>query len=308
MIILLAAIGAVGTAFYCRNYAVSDIYPDAVEYDEMATTILTKGTYTLDHPSVGCMDLYDTNCRPPGYPAFLALIYRIAGHRPFVVFLAQALLFVATLLLVNGIWLHITQSESQAALATGLCALWLDFYPKLTILLSEILAAALIAAVLWLLLKAVERPTRGKCIMLGLSLGAITLVKPVVGPFILVAALFVLLSGKDFKHRLGMACLVCLAAGAMIVPWTARNYRVTGAFVPVCTGGGYNFWIGNWPRYYVADWPDRKVPPEILAKLRGMPDVERGPDTDAAGNSVYEGEPCPGGLVLCIKVRTAVAG
>ena len=38
---------------------------------------------------------------------------------------------------------------------------------------------------------------------------------------------------------------ILLAFVLVIIPWTTRNYLVTGHFVPVATGGGYVLWLGN---------------------------------------------------------------
>ncbi|MFM8322407.1 MAG: hypothetical protein ACKOC5_15955, partial [Chloroflexota bacterium] len=36
-----------------------------------------------------------------------------------------------------------------------------------------------------------------------------------------------------------------LAALAWVLPWTERNYRLSGQFIPIHLDGGYNFYLGN---------------------------------------------------------------
>ena len=39
--------------------------------------------------------------------------------------------------------------------------------------------------------------------------------------------------------------LFLLGASAFVLPWTWRNWQLTGRFLPTHTGGGYNFYLGN---------------------------------------------------------------
>lgn len=46
-----------------------------------------------------------------------------------------------------------------------------------------------------------------------------------------------------------LAAAVCLAsAGAVIAPWTIRNYQAYGGFILIETGLSYNLWVFNEPR------------------------------------------------------------
>jgi hypothetical protein len=63
---------------------------------------------------------------------------------------------------------------------------------------------------------------------------------------VLVAA-FELLRGSRPSVILRRAAVVALATIAVVAPWTMRNYRVLGAFVPVSSNGGRVLWVGNNP-------------------------------------------------------------
>ncbi len=54
-----------------------------------------------------------------------------------------------------------------------------------------------------------------------------------------------LLLRRNWKRALARGLLVAVAASAVVAPWTYRNWRVLGAFVPVSTNGGVNLWMGN---------------------------------------------------------------
>jgi len=58
---------------------------------------------------------------------------------------------------------------------------------------------------------------------------------------------------------------------AVVAPWTIRNYRVSGALVPVSSNGGQNLWQGIHPEAAKGEgYPINQVDP-----LRGYSDVER---------------------------------
>ena len=41
--------------------------------------------------------------------------------------------------------------------------------------------------------------------------------------------------------------LMLTVAALLILPWTLRNYRATGAFIPINSNGGWTFYLGNSP-------------------------------------------------------------
>ena len=49
--------------------------------------------------------------------------------------------------------------------------------------------------------------------------------------------------GRESGRR--RAAVFLLVTAAVIAPWTVRNARITGAFVPVATRGSFNLWLGN---------------------------------------------------------------
>lgn len=250
---------------------------DGTDYDALATSIMTKGTYDGQFVMYGGSYSYDSSFRAPGYPAFLALVYTIAGHRFVAVYAAQAVLFVATLLLVYLIVFSITALRSQAVIAAGLCAIWPLFYVDLVpTVLTEMLAAFLIAASLLCVIAAREKPELGFCIMSGLVLGAATLTKATFLPFALLAPLFIAFGGRDRKQRIGFALIVLAAACSLIVPWCVRNYRMEGGFVPVTTGGGLNAWLGNNPELSHMIYTQMRVPAVIDGvSLSGKTSLEK---------------------------------
>jgi len=93
-------------------------------------------------------------------------------------------------------------------------------------------------------------PKQGQSLLLvaaaGLLLGLGCLIKPIclLVPLILVATWWIM--GNGWRSAgLGMLCAVVMAA--VVAPWTTRNYRVFGEFVPVSTNGGNVLYSANNP-------------------------------------------------------------
>ena len=247
----------------------ADLQNDSVGYHQLATSILSRFSYEK------------CTFQAPGYPAFLALVYAVAGaQRMWPVYLVQAMLFAACLLLVYGISLRITQNAGMSILAVCACATWWRFYKIVGEVMTETLAAVLVAASVYVLLLAIRKPTWSRCALLGLLMGCGAFTK---GPFLLfipVAVLFIAFTGDERARRLSAAVLTLACAGILIVPWTVRNHRLTGEIIPVQTGGGFNLWCGNWPQYYVTQYPVLRwnldhFPPPLNRMMRGKTEIEQ---------------------------------
>src|SRR5207302_7967429 len=87
----------------------------------------------------------------------------------------------------------------------------------------------------------------------GIALGGAALVRDVYILLVPLIAVLLILGWVGFKRKVsGTAAAVLLLAGtaAVVTPWTIRNLRVTGEFIPVSKGlMGFNLWVGTWERY-----------------------------------------------------------
>jgi hypothetical protein len=59
--------------------------------------------------------------------------------------------------------------------------------------------------------------------------------------------LWLWLNRKSRCGWLKSSAIIAVAVILVILPWTIRNYRIQGQFVPIATNGGFNFWNGNNP-------------------------------------------------------------
>jgi 4-amino-4-deoxy-L-arabinose transferase-like glycosyltransferase len=136
----------------------------------------------------------------------------------------------------------------RAAMAAATIA---AVYPPLVwmcaYVLSETLFSLVALGAAFVLDRAMDRARKhvtggAGTLLAGLLTGAATLVRPVMLFFLALALLWILR-----RHRPALAVAFLVGALAVILPWTARNYRVYDRLVLVASEGGVTFWTGNHP-------------------------------------------------------------
>jgi len=243
-----------------------DLTNDVHDYHRIAVSLAEHGRYG----STGT-DIY----RAPAYPFFVAAVYAVFGPKAFAVYVVQAFLLALTFAYAFRIFSFVSGSRQLSLVALGLCALWPFFYRDAATLMTESFSAFLISAMLWHLLVSIRTPNMRNCITAGILLGIVCLTKGASLPFVPVAALFVAFAGPRSSKRMVLGLLFLGCSALTILPWTVRNYRVTGHVVVVSTGYGAVLAEGNWPHYYEADWPWLKFPEDWNRQLRGRSPLEQ---------------------------------
>jgi hypothetical protein len=218
---------------------------DTAYYEELARNWLYHGVYGFySHGR-----LLASDARAPGYPAFLAAIYFLAGTGRKAVMLAQAFVDLATCVLAAGIAYRLAEGASDAARGrVAAAALWLTVLCPFTanyaaVPLTEVLATffTTLALLIFLspagieieriavegeLLRAVKTWFAG-----GLVVGFGTLVRPE-APLLLVAVLIALWVRYRRPANWGKLALATLwmFAGLLLplTPWAVRNAATLG--------------------------------------------------------------------------------
>lgn len=183
--------------------------PDSETYDAPARSLVLRHAY-LDAQG------HETAERPPGYPAFLALVYAIHDSKR-AAGVAQAFLGTATVFLLERL---LRRRRPEAALKA---AFLLAVDPIAIGVVPYVLREALLLFLLTALLVALDR-TEGaaKAVLGGALLALATLTHQLyvlLLGFIIIGAL---LARKSVKPLLAAIVLVVLAVGA----WTARNHAI----------------------------------------------------------------------------------
>jgi 4-amino-4-deoxy-L-arabinose transferase-like glycosyltransferase len=191
---------------------------------------------------------------PIGYPALLAIAYRVGGVGPSAAGVLNAVIgagaAVAAYRLTRqaaGPWV-----SRAAGFAVALHPALVMYTPAL---MTEGVTAALVAVAAWLCSRRSNRALLG----LGLMLGVATLVRP---QSLVLAPIFGFLScdpGSRWKRRCGRGAVALLVAVAVCLPWTARNCVRMHRCALVSFNGGWNLLIGAGPNA-AGTWAPVDVP------------------------------------------------
>jgi 4-amino-4-deoxy-L-arabinose transferase-like glycosyltransferase len=182
----------------------------------------------------------------PGYPAVIALVFRIFGSFSFAaavaIMLMQFLFSVVTVLVIFTV-----ARELFGVLAANLAGLlWGLSLPLLwmpTIFWETCLSTLLLVGMIALALRCKRKP---RVVLWGL-MGAYCGVAVLVNPALLLALLAILgwtawHTRKLLRYTLLLAPLVLLL---VVAPWPIRNARVLHAFIPLRSTVGFELWVGN---------------------------------------------------------------
>jgi 4-amino-4-deoxy-L-arabinose transferase-like glycosyltransferase len=213
---------------------------DEIQYHRLAVNLMEGKGFTIDgrNPSVD---------RTPGYPLFLAGVYSVFGpSSKGVVRGLQALLWAGACILFYWIGAKAFGQD------TGfLGALFISAYPPLAAMASflqtEVLFTFLLALSLAVLILAFQRERLEWYALTGLILALTTYVRPTTAfliPFLMVVLAF-WRRGSAWRmvRGLGLAFLIMIL---VFVPWTVRNYKRFGMFIPLSNMGGITFWVGSY--------------------------------------------------------------
>jgi hypothetical protein len=272
--IALAAIVVLALVVRLAWIAYADFTPtlsdDAGRYDFLGRSLADGGGYINPNGTT-------TMFWPPGYPLMLAAIYklypeRLLGDHELTAALAvNAMLGAATVLLVFGIGRR-AFDERTALLGAALTALFpsLIFFAGVTLTETTFAFFALLAV--WLIVEAHARDDWRLLVPAGLAVGFAALVRGQALLLPLVAVPF-WWAGTATRHKppagapplhgvergpggevlvrrriagtLARLAGVGALAALVVLPWTLRNWRVSGSPVLIASNAGVDFYIGH---------------------------------------------------------------
>jgi len=209
-----------------------------------------SGVTTFDpdgYGRAGCV-LYETGRfgsieKAPLYPAFVALVsFLTGGYHIWAVQAAQCLLAALTCVLLYAIFRR-TLGEQTARWAGLACALYPMLIWYTSRMWTETFLTFILAGFTLTLVELLQRPTDWRALLCGAMAGVVALSKGIMLIFVLLTPLVLLLRFCRTAWR--WLLLFALTAMVLIVPWTWRNWQLTGQFLPIHANGGYNFYLGN---------------------------------------------------------------
>ncbi len=211
-------------------------------YDAYAVNLLDTGVYGRT-PGVPDAAI------PPLYGCALALVYGLFGRGYVQVGLFHIALDLISLAALVRIGRRLFPDDRIALLAALLTALYPYLIFQNLTLIDTPFFMALLFVLLLLLVELRARPAFDRAgallaLLAGAALGAGLLTRPITPPLALLAAVWFLFR-LNLKQTLIRLLPVAVTGALLIAPWIVRNYAVFGAFVPMTTTSGANFWQGN---------------------------------------------------------------
>jgi hypothetical protein len=260
---------------------------DGPFYIELAWNWLKNGVYGFAvHGQLTAVDM-----RVPGYPAFLAAVFAVAGQSPRAAMLAQVVVDLATCFVIALIAARLAPEKSRRRVT--LAGLWLAALCPFTanytaVVLTETLVIFLTALAILVLLQTdvggahVARATAflaNPWLLAGSVVGFGTLVRPET-PLVLFAAGLVLVAKwwrpADWMKLIRAGLLMGLGLLIPLVPWAARNWNtlhdvqflapryseLPGEYTPLGFTAWTNTWMWRFRDVYLTQW---KVNEEEIA-------------------------------------------
>jgi 4-amino-4-deoxy-L-arabinose transferase-like glycosyltransferase len=196
--------------------------------------------------------------RPPAYPAFMAALLVMTGHRwpeparlprssseiPREIIVAQALLGALAVWLIAHL-AGLAAGRSASIIAAALAAVYPPLVWICAYALNETLCGVLGLLAVWLLVAASDPRARaplGLGLLAGLAAGAGVLTREAMVFFLPLAGLYLLV-----RRRPGLLATLALGVCVVVLPWIIRNYVVYDRVVLTVAHGGVTFWTGNNP-------------------------------------------------------------
>ncbi len=213
---------------------------DFAEYDAISWQ-LASGTSIMS-PEI-------TAGRPPGYPFFLSLIYRVSGHNQMPAKIANcflgAILCIATYALIREI-----SGERLARITSLLTVVHPTLVLSVTMLATEHLFAPLLLAALWLYVRSWRDDSFTALLASAAVMGIACLVRPSIYLLPIALALWVFVCLKSSASRIFLKSLIFLAIyGLVIFPWQWRNQRIFGNWGIMGTNMGVAFYFSVTPDF-----------------------------------------------------------
>jgi hypothetical protein len=260
---------------------------DAPFYIELAWNWLKNGMYGFAvHGQLTPVDM-----RVPGYPAFLAAVFAVAGRSPRAAMLAQVAVDLATCFVIALMAARLASESSRRRVA--LAGLWLATLCPFTanytaVVLTETLVIFLTALAILVLLQTDVGGARiahsgsflaNPWLLAGIVVGFGTLVRPET-PLVLFAAGLVLVANwwrpADWMKLIRAGLLMGLGLLLPLVPWAARNWHtlhdvqflapryseLPGEYTPLGFTAWTNTWMWRFRDVYLTQW---KVNEEEIA-------------------------------------------
>lgn len=207
----------------------------------------------------------------PGYPVFLAIVYKIVGDKYLqitAVRLLQIIIGSMSSLLAFIFIRKIFNKEAVALITAFFVAVYPTYIFSSVQLLTEVLALFTLLLYFCLLAYALDTKSKWLNFLTGSAFALHILVRPALLPLFILPFIFILISNRARKKtsqdgfpvkKPGRLFLLQLAGFVLVMaPWWIRNIITLGSFIITAKASGNPLLGGTYPYFsnYFADVPD----------------------------------------------------
>lgn len=255
LIVILAITLRIGSAIYLGD-ELSDPQQiriqDQVSYNALARSLLGGRGYSFERDWYPGFTPADTPTAHWSflYPLYLTGVYSLTGYHPVAARLLQGVLAGSL-----AVWLLYQlgkrlAGEMVGSVTAGLGAVYAYFIFHDAALITESFFIVGVLAMLNLSLAIVNRDHQPiwLWLLLGLVLGLTALLRQTILLWLPFMVGWLVWAGRrriQWWGLIGMLGVITLA----ILPWTLRNYRVYGVFLPLNSNAGYALYSANHPNH-----------------------------------------------------------
>jgi 4-amino-4-deoxy-L-arabinose transferase-like glycosyltransferase len=260
LLFLAVVLGAAGVrGWYLNEYTTQGTQPGPVEVQGAAGPDLDilvgnlKDTNSFRGRTPLTSEEKETAHTAPGYPWLLSLLHRSHEGLGVLSSVDQEVRWLQGILgaLTAGLYFLFArrafQSRVVATLAGAFCAanpFWIINTAEIN---DGVLTTFLLAACLWLGVRAGQAGGPLTSLLFGLLLPALALTRGAMLLFAFVAILWFLLRCRVLKSGWLYGVLAFLGFVTALGPWMVRNLQVLGEVAPVTDSTYYHLWMGNDP-------------------------------------------------------------
>lgn len=212
---------------------------DEEYYDDLAKNLAKGHGYVLQQGEPPNL------WRAPLYPFLLVPFYLISDNPFYYIVLVHFLFDVAAAVFLFLIGKKVYNS-TVGVLAGSLLLMYPFSLYYTAHILSESFFTFLLVIFVYFVFLSIFKAKTIYFLLSGIFCGFVTLCRPstLFLPFFSLVVM-VMFYRNIFLCSIKKLFFFLFAFVLVLFPWSYRNYRVTGHFIPVTTGGGYNLWLGN---------------------------------------------------------------
>jgi uncharacterized MnhB-related membrane protein len=176
--------------------------------------------------------------RAPGYPVFLAIVYKIFGIHPGVVKIIQILLLAACAMLMPVIGVHYWPRHGFLSGVISAVIFILCSAPDPAVIMTETLITSGLFILVILLILWELKPSSARTLLLATASALNILIKgsnAFVPAFLI---LYIIVRVRGIAAKIKLPLVFILGFIICILPWSIYATKKSGSFVPVSTQGG----------------------------------------------------------------------